>query len=479
MSNSYICPLHRQEANDFCFCESTLVYLCSSCLPKHEGHEIYSMKHFELFQLLSHDRTALKSRLETNERCSNFITLLIANEAIEQSNAGELIRRVTKMYEELLLRRHRSFEDVVDMLKEELELMLCSASPQVSQLSQTLQAKSGELGLKECEAFLKCSDISGLQEVLSRVEKTCAKSQRVWHRDYEDQILVEISAVQTPILAQASADFQPELAGPLPDYRTPAAKAALDRLGPYFSQVEDSSLVKRGPVSADGGYYIGQWNSKQQRHGHGQQFWSNGALYEGQWTCGKRSGKGRLISPQGEVYIGDFVMKRMTGFGELYEADGTKYIGGFSDGKKNGIGCLIAGPSSRHTAGVYYGEWKEGFLQGKAVCFYANGSTYAGEWLADKENGKGVFVNANVFYSGNYERGVCSGPGMGIWPESGHIYRGSWKAGKRCGIGRLTCPGQVYYDGPWVDDKEHGTGMYRGPDGIVVQRAYINGVVID
>jgi hypothetical protein len=169
----------------------------------------------------------------------------------------------------------------------------------------------------------------------------------------------------------------------------------------------------------------------------------------------------------------------MTGFGEQYEADGTKYVGGFSDGKKDGIGCLIAGPGSRHTPGVYYGEWKDGFLQGKAVCFYASGSTYAGEWMADRENGNGVFFDAVVIYSGNYEGGVCSGSGMGIWPESGHIYRGAWKAGKRCGMGRLTYPGQVYYEGPWVDDQEHGRGMYRGPDGRVAQKTYINGVAID
>lgn len=476
MSNSYLCPHHGQEANDFCFCQPTLVYLCSSCLPKHEGHEIYPMKHIELLQLLNHDRTALKNRLEASVRCSNFITLLVATEAIEQSNARELIRRATKMYEELLLRRHRSFEDIIDMLKEELELMLSSASPQISQLVQALHAKTGELGMKECEAFLKCSDISGLQEVLSRVEMTCARSQRVWHREYEDQILAQMSAVQPPPVVKTSTESQPELAGPLPDYRTPAVKATFDRLGPYFSQVEDSSSVKRGPVSADGGYYIGQWNSKQQRHGKGQQFWSNGALYEGQWAFGKRSGKGRLISPRGEVYTGDFVKGHMTGFGE-YEADGIKYIGGFNDGKKNGIGCLTAGANSRYTAGVYYGEWKEGFLQGKAVCFFANGSTYAGEWMADKENGKGVFIDTVVIYSGNYEGGVCSRSGISIWPESGHIYRGEWKAGKRCGYGRLTYPGQEYYEGLWEDDKEHGRGTYRSPDGTLVPRTYINGVV--
>ena len=56
------------------------------------------------------------------------------------------------------------------------------------------------------------------------------------------------------------------------------------------------------------------------------------------------------------------------------------------------------------------------------------------------------------------------------------MYRGEWKVGKRWGMGRMIQPGQQYYEGPWVEDKENGTGLCHFWDGHTESIHYRNGV---
>ena len=527
--NSPLCPLHYLDASHFCLCQSGITYVCSSCFSKHEGHEVHPTQLLDLLQMLSLDRAEFQARLDTHKHCSNFLDLLSAREVAVQSSAVDLIDRLAKACKELLQRRHRGFETVVDLLREETEMLLTDGKLRLSPLAQAVQEKGSALGQKEIEAFLAFPEQSVLEELLNKAEEGCVGSQRVWQRDYEDQILATLSGDFAPLSrakscisissslpsvapAQPSVPLQssaapslpsapiappqsslasslpsvppltstpsfifPEFKGPIPNYLTPEGQATLQHLGPFNYQDDESSLVKHEPVSVEGGIYIGQWNSQDQRHGQGKQIWPDGRVYEGQWRFGKFSGKGRLIGIRGEAYIGDFENDKYHGFGLLYDHEGGVYNGGWAAGKKDGIGYMRAGQKSPIAGGVYYGDWSEGNIQGSGVLFFSDGSVYAGGWKAGCKHGKGIFSHpTGAFYTGEYSEGLFSGPGLYIWKE-GHIYRGEWKANKRWGMGRMTQPGLEFYEGPWMEDKEHGTGSYRSWNGTTESRHYRNG----
>ena len=52
--------------------------------------------------------------------------------------------------------------------------------------------------------------------------------------------------------------------------------------------------------------FIGQWNSKNERHGKGKAIFSDGSIVEAHWKNGKVNGRGRQIHENGDYYIGDW-----------------------------------------------------------------------------------------------------------------------------------------------------------------------------
>ena len=66
------------------------------------------------------------------------------------------------------------------------------------------------------------------------------------------------------------------------------------------------------------------------------------------------------------------------------------------------------------------------FVRTNYFCFIRNGDTYAGEYLADKMHGFGVYHFAN-----------------------GHLYEGAWHEGKRQGLGMYTFRNGETESGHW------------------------------
>ena len=473
----------------FCFCQSGVTYLCESCLTKHAGHETYPVDRYELLQLLNLDRELFRSRIQMNAKCREFIAFLTDREAVIRTEIGESVRKLSQAVEQLMERRHRGFETLIELLTEETDMLLTSSKLRISPLTQALQDKFTSLGQREVDSFLIFPELAALKDLINTTEEAGAGSQRAWQREYEDKVLSAIvnespvtlrqpdevketvTVPEVPVTAFSLLEIQDAV----PDYLTPASKSALEHFGAYPVQYDESQVVTRGPVSLESGVYVGQWNSQQQRHGYGKMTWQDGQMYEGFWRNDKRQGKGRSISAKGEVFIGDFESDQMNGFGVQYDVEGGVYVGGFSAGKRNGVGRIQAGSKSSIAGGVYMGEFSAGNIQGSGFLLLSDNSVYAGNWKNGYKHGRGFFLHASsAIYSGEYQDGQFSGPGRYIWPE-GHVYNGEWKAGKRWGIGRMTQPGLEFYEGPWVEDKEHGVGKYRCRDGRDEQRHYRNG----
>ena len=56
----------------------------------------------------------------------------------------------------------------------------------------------------------------------------------------------------------------------------------------------------------DNGYYIGDTNTKGDRHGFGTYYWSDGTKYEGYWKNGEMEGKGKCSWPNNTKYDGEW-----------------------------------------------------------------------------------------------------------------------------------------------------------------------------
>lgn len=165
----------------------------------------------------------------------------------------------------------------------------------------------------------------------------------------------------------------------------------------------------------NGDVYYGDINIDGQPHGIGHMDYKlNGydGEYDGEWRNGKRSGMGHYhkSSIGGRKYIddykGEWLDDKEHGFGISYSSKeeglhlstvGTTYKGGFREGKRHGHGILIEDDfdgSFSNGKNYYEGEFENDILKGHAVCEYANGDTFEGEFNGGK-NGHGIYTFAN------------------------------------------------------------------------------------
>ena len=54
------------------------------------------------------------------------------------------------------------------------------------------------------------------------------------------------------------------------------------------------------------GYYEGDFNEDDERHGYGIYYFEDGNRYEGEWQNGNRHGRGKMIFKSGNIYDGEW-----------------------------------------------------------------------------------------------------------------------------------------------------------------------------
>ena len=242
-----------------------------------------------------------------------------------------------------------------------------------------------------------------------------------------------------------------------------AAQAALQKRGPFPAQDEEAVLVKRVPVTINNGEYLGQWNSREQRHGFGKQVWENGNSYEGGWKNDQMHGKGRHIWTDGRIYEGEWANGTRHGFGREDFPNGDIYIGQHLNDRKHGIGFKFYGDGTRE-GDVYIGEFEDDARKGRGCYFFRTGEMHVGLFKASVEWGKGIRTLARgAIYCGDFENGAFNGQGTFVHAD-GRVYRGQLRNGEANGRGKLTIPGE-WYEGDWADDNFHGEGTYHYSNG--------------
>jgi len=140
-------------------------------------------------------------------------------------------------------------------------------------------------------------------------------------------------------------------------------------------------------IKVPGGEYIGQLNSRGQKHGNGKMRYDNGNEYDGQWKNNKRDGKGTTRYASGNVYIGMWSKGKRHGFGVFHiEKSGDIYRGNWSGGIKSG-------------PGVY--EYADGELD---VSFYSNDIRVGDgvRWTADRSRASRLFDGKLIGVEGDF-----------------------------------------------------------------------------
>jgi len=247
-----------------------------------------------------------------------------------------------------------------------------------------------------------------------------------------------------------------------------AAAAAGAAAGPTTCAAA-SSTPPSPPVSVR---YRGSW-AADAPDGTGEAWYSDGALYSGDWERGRRQGGGKLARPSG---------------------GGGGGAGGTGAGGGKGAGCEVARGS---LVVVYEGEWRDDAPHGRGRWAFEDGSGFFEGEFEQGARAKGRLV-ALLAPSAAAGGGGGAGAGAGSAKEPAAsavdfdyrgplrlkdgarhgddgaclcpgrwVYRGPWRGGLRHGAPgrcRFAADGAVY-EGAWADDLPHGEGTWREANG--------------
>jgi len=113
---------------------------------------------------------------------------------------------------------------------------------------------------------------------------------------------------------------------------------------------------------------------------------------------------------------------------------------------------------------------------------FQDGSWYEGEWQKGGEigehvrrHGKGVMVDGEQSYEGSWVNDKIHGSGIFRYASKAK-YEGEWVENLYGGKGKYTWPSGAYYEGEWLNNKMHGTGVYIDEKGTTWEGRFYNGV---
>ncbi|CAG9854062.1 unnamed protein product [Phyllotreta striolata] len=226
----------------------------------------------------------------------------------------------------------------------------------------------------------------------------------------------------------------------------------------------------------NGNYYEGPCN-EYLMHGKGVFIWTDKTIYTGAFSNGYITGKGELILSDLSKYRGDVVQGIFHGIGYFNPAGSPLYYyGEWNNGKKHGKGWLMYDADD-----WYEGDWNNDLRHGIGFRKYKNGARYKGEWVANKKHGKGkMLLRNNDYYNGEWVDNMPHGYGKYTWDMEHNDafcfpmyswYKGSWKHGKRHGVGILNFGTEcgAEYAGTMCENSKHGPGVMICGNGIVLE----------
>ncbi|CDW84351.1 phosphatidylinositol-4-phosphate 5- [Stylonychia lemnae] len=272
--------------------------------------------------------------------------------------------------------------------------------------------------------------------------------------------------------------------------------------------VNYSGHMDKGQKEGDGGnydkvnqqFYYGGWN-RDQKFGYGICFynvkqikskekyisWSYDQVYKGYWNDNQRSGLGFLKNLNGDIILANFERDKIKDSCQVQikYLSGDIYIGQIKNEKRQGYGLYLYVNGDE-----YHGNWGKNLKQGKGKIIFQKGGEFAGTFENDDLN-KGYFKDhlRNVFTSleysdeeneklnGYFLKGKLYNYGKAEYANK-EVYKGMFKDGKRCGLGKMTYlqynekqgnQETSEYDGEWRLNMRHGKGIQKWSDGSIFE----------
>ncbi|CAF5142315.1 unnamed protein product, partial [Rotaria magnacalcarata] len=136
-------------------------------------------------------------------------------------------------------------------------------------------------------------------------------------------------------------------------------------------------------------YYVElrEWKDGK-KHGKGKMNYANGHTYTGDWMEDLPTGEGIFTYTNGDQYEGQYKNGQRHGKGSYTYINGDNYTGDWFEDKKSGQGIIIWGPNSTWANDKYEGEFYNDHMHGQGTYYFANGDTYTGGWVMNKQDGQ-------------------------------------------------------------------------------------------
>ena len=162
------------------------------------------------------------------------------------------------------------------------------------------------------------------------------------------------------------------------------------------------------------------------------------------------------------IYIGEFRGEIAEGYGKFVRNNNSYYIGQWLNDKEHGKGAIYEDINSKNRDVIYEGDFLSGLPNGFGKCFYETGSYYIGQFSDGLRNGKGTiyYKNGCVKYEGDFVDDKAEGDGKYIW-ENGEYYIGQFYNNLRQGKGiEYYKDGNKEYEGDFIMNKYDGHGTF-------------------
>lgn len=186
----------------------------------------------------------------------------------------------------------------------------------------------------------------------------------------------------------------------------------------------------------------------------------NKILYKGLWKNGVFNGLGTHYLKSGEIKYGHWVNGKLssTKDAKAILPDGV-YTGTMENGIANGLGKMIYSDG-----GTFYGEWNGGIINGIGCWTGIENDTITGEFTNGLMHGYAESTSTDGEYYGSWKNGKRAGIGSFFYAD-GSVYNGSWQNHKKEGVGEIFISNGDSYDGYWSNNKRNNFGHYYYDNG--------------
>ncbi|MDR3526127.1 MAG: hypothetical protein P4L57_02535 [Rhizomicrobium sp.] len=159
----------------------------------------------------------------------------------------------------------------------------------------------------------------------------------------------------------------------------------------------------------------------------------------------------------------------------IHPVDAIAWSGNCVGGLASGPGTMTFSHQGQFVESLT-GDFDRGLaLNGTVKAKFANGSSYEGEEVAAKMEGKGLFTTPDGDrLQGQWVNDRLNGYGVVTW-SNGDRYEGQWRDGKAEGRGIQIWADGRKYDGDWRNDLPNGHGVVTRKDGSHYEATFADG----